>query len=127
MRVMYELLVSKPECEARLLAALVNKLGDPARQVASKAVYLMMQLLSTHPVMKPVVVREVRDTGVWMKHWGEVEVRRGGGPSCVLVVKHHVYLQGIEYLCITTSTKHFCLHESLRYNVHTAYAQLAEW
>ncbi|GIL62556.1 hypothetical protein Vafri_16644, partial [Volvox africanus] len=59
MRVMADLLTSKPECEARLLAALVNKLGDPSRQVASKAVYLLMQLLSKHPVMKPVVVREV--------------------------------------------------------------------
>ncbi|GLI62277.1 hypothetical protein VaNZ11_004885, partial [Volvox africanus] len=59
MRVMADLLAAKPECEARLLAALVNKLGDPSRQVASKAVYLLMQLLSTHPVMKPVVVREV--------------------------------------------------------------------
>ncbi|GIM15448.1 hypothetical protein Vretimale_18225, partial [Volvox reticuliferus] len=59
MRVMADLLSSKPECEARLLAALVNKLGDPSRQVASKAVYLLMQLLSSHPVMKPVVVREV--------------------------------------------------------------------
>ncbi|EFJ51407.1 hypothetical protein VOLCADRAFT_87659 [Volvox carteri f. nagariensis] len=59
MRVIAELLSSKPECEARLLAALVNKLGDPSRKVASKAVYLLMQLLATHPVMKPVVVREV--------------------------------------------------------------------
>lgn len=33
MRVMAELLAAKPEGEARLLAAMVNKLGDPARQV----------------------------------------------------------------------------------------------
>ncbi|KXZ46949.1 hypothetical protein GPECTOR_39g443 [Gonium pectorale] len=59
MRVMAELLSAKPECEARLLAGLVNKLGDPSRTVASKAVYLLMQLLVAHPVMKPVVVREV--------------------------------------------------------------------
>lgn len=31
----------------------------PSRQVASKAVYLLNQLLTAHPVMKPVVVREV--------------------------------------------------------------------
>lgn len=59
MRVMGELLAAKPECEAALLSGLVNKLGDPSRQVASKAVYLLMQLLGSHPVMKPVVVREV--------------------------------------------------------------------
>lgn len=33
---MYELLSAKPEQEARLLAALVNKLGDPDRKLASK-------------------------------------------------------------------------------------------
>ncbi|GFR50755.1 hypothetical protein Agub_g13022, partial [Astrephomene gubernaculifera] len=59
MRVAGELLAAKPECEGQLLSALVNKLGDPSRQVASKAVYLLMQLLVKHPVMKPVVVREV--------------------------------------------------------------------
>ena len=31
------LLAAKPEGEARLLAALVNKLGDPSRKLASKA------------------------------------------------------------------------------------------
>ncbi|KAG2496991.1 hypothetical protein HYH03_004996 [Edaphochlamys debaryana] len=59
MKVMAELLMAKPEGEATLLAGLVNKLGDPSRQVASKAVFLLMQLLGKHPVMKPVVVREV--------------------------------------------------------------------
>lgn len=58
---MFELLVKKPEQEARLLAALVNKLGDPARKVASNAAYLLSQLLLQHPAMKPVVVREVSD------------------------------------------------------------------
>lgn len=32
----YELLSAKPEGEAKLLAALVNKLGDPDRKLASK-------------------------------------------------------------------------------------------
>jgi ribosome biogenesis protein MAK21 len=54
------LLSTKPEGEARLLAALVNKLGDPSRKVASNAGYLLGQLLGTHPAMKAVVVREVR-------------------------------------------------------------------
>lgn len=53
------LLARKPEGEAKLLSALVNKLGDPDRKLASKAGYLMAQLLLEHPGMKPVVVREV--------------------------------------------------------------------
>ncbi|GFH16007.1 CBF domain-containing protein, partial [Haematococcus lacustris] len=59
-KALYTLLVKKPEAEARLLGALVNKLGDPARKLASKAGYLLSQLLLQHPVMKPVVLREVR-------------------------------------------------------------------
>jgi len=31
-----QLLLAKPEQEARLLSALVNKLGDPSRKLASK-------------------------------------------------------------------------------------------
>jgi hypothetical protein len=53
------LLSAKPEGEARLLAALVNKLGDPSRKVASNAGFLLGRLLEQHPAMKPVVVREV--------------------------------------------------------------------
>lgn len=36
-RALARLLSAKPEQEARLLAALVNKLGDPSRKLASKA------------------------------------------------------------------------------------------
>jgi ribosome biogenesis protein MAK21 len=54
------LLSAKPEGEQALLAALVNKLGDPSRKLASDAAYLLGQLLLEHPAMKPVVVREVR-------------------------------------------------------------------
>ena len=53
------LLVAKPEAEGRLLAALVNKLGDPSRKVASNAAYLLGRVLQQHPMMKPLVVREV--------------------------------------------------------------------
>lgn len=53
------LLMAKPEAEAQLLTALVNKLGDPNRKVASKAGYLLGQLLLQHPVMKAVVASEV--------------------------------------------------------------------
>ncbi len=42
-----------------LLAALVNKLGDPKRLVASKAGFLLTQVTQTHPNMKGVVVTEV--------------------------------------------------------------------
>lgn len=42
-----------------LLCALVNKLGDPSRKLASDAAFLLGQLLLQHPVMKMVVVREV--------------------------------------------------------------------
>ena len=33
---MFDLLAGKPEGEGRLLSALVNKLGDPDRKLASK-------------------------------------------------------------------------------------------
>ncbi len=56
---MYDLLVSKPEGEAKLLTALVNKLGDPSRKLASKTGFLLAQLLMAHPRMKPIVAREV--------------------------------------------------------------------
>jgi len=55
----YELLAAKPEHEAQLLTILVNKLGDPNRKVASKAGYLLSCLLTQHPLMGPVVVREI--------------------------------------------------------------------
>jgi hypothetical protein len=55
----FELLAAKPEAEARLLRLLVNKLGDPNRKVASKAGYLLSCLLTRHPLMGAVVVREV--------------------------------------------------------------------
>ncbi|KAF5834970.1 CBF/Mak21 family-domain-containing protein [Dunaliella salina] len=58
-KAIYQLLAKKPEGEAKLLAALVNKLGDPNRKIASKTGYLLSQLLLQHPVMKPIVAREV--------------------------------------------------------------------
>jgi hypothetical protein len=61
LRAIHALLQAKPEGEQALLQALVNKLGDPERRVASRAGYLLHQLLQQHPAMKVVVVREVRD------------------------------------------------------------------
>ncbi|CAL8467747.1 g7285 [Coccomyxa elongata] len=54
-----QLLAAKPEQEAHLLAALVNKLGDPSRKLASKAGYLLRSVLEEHPGMKVVMAREV--------------------------------------------------------------------
>ena len=57
----YELLREKPEQEANLLRLLVNKLGDPAKKVASRASYLLLQLEQAHPMMKPTIVRAVEE------------------------------------------------------------------
>jgi len=55
-----ELLSKKPEQERRLLAMLVNKLGDPEGNIAVKALDALRRLLKAHPAMKNVVVREVQ-------------------------------------------------------------------
>ncbi|CAM9575688.1 unnamed protein product, partial [Hapterophycus canaliculatus] len=55
-----DLLEAKPEAEGRLLALLVNKLGDPDRKISSKVIHLLQRLLMKHPAMKGVVVREVQ-------------------------------------------------------------------
>jgi ribosome biogenesis protein MAK21 len=55
----FALLRDKPEQEANLLRLLVNKLGDRDRKIASRASYLLLQLLTAHPRMKQVVVRSI--------------------------------------------------------------------
>ncbi|KAK4453578.1 ribosome biogenesis protein MAK21 [Podospora aff. communis PSN243] len=55
----FGLLKSKPEQEANLLRLLVNKLGDRDRKIASRASYLILQLLNLHPGMKTVVITAV--------------------------------------------------------------------
>ncbi|KAI1419732.1 CBF/Mak21 family-domain-containing protein [Xylaria sp. FL1777] len=55
----FALLRDKPEQEANLLRLLVNKLGDRDRKIASRSSYLLLQLLTTHPRMKQVVVRSI--------------------------------------------------------------------
>ncbi len=59
MTVFLELLMAGPEGEEGLLARIVNKLGDPAKKVASKAVYQLGVLLKEHSAMKEVVLKEV--------------------------------------------------------------------
>ena len=53
------LLKSRPEGEARALALLVNKLGDPDRRSASDASHALMRVLDEHPAMAPVVAADV--------------------------------------------------------------------
>jgi len=55
----YELLKEKPEQEANLLRLLVNKLGDPDKKIASRTSYLLLQLQTSHPLMKPVIIRSI--------------------------------------------------------------------
>lgn len=55
----WELLKEKPEQEENLLRLLVNKLGDTSRKVASRASYLLLQLQSSHPSMKGIIVSAI--------------------------------------------------------------------
>eukprot|EP00111_Clytia_hemisphaerica_P022985 TCONS_00067631-protein len=57
--IIFELLIMKPEQEQTLLGMLINKLGDPEKAVASKASYLLLQLVMKHPNMKNIVITEV--------------------------------------------------------------------
>lgn len=52
----YGLLKDKPEQEANLLRLLVNKLGDRDRKIASRASYLLLQLETSHPGMKVIII-----------------------------------------------------------------------
>ncbi|KAI6657577.1 CCAAT/enhancer-binding protein zeta [Oopsacas minuta] len=56
---LFEMLAMKPEQEQILLTALVDKLADPSKKIASKAQYLLFKLNSRHPNMKYVVCEEV--------------------------------------------------------------------
>ena len=58
-RVAFDLLRSKAVQEQAMLFLLVNKLGDPDKQVASKVSHLLTRLLSEHPAMKAVIAKEV--------------------------------------------------------------------
>ncbi|CAN4085120.1 unnamed protein product [Withania somnifera] len=69
LKTVYVLLKCKPEQERRLLAALVNKLGDPKNKVASNADYHLSKLLADHPNMKAVVIDEV-DSFLFRPHLG---------------------------------------------------------
>lgn len=55
----YELLKDKPEQESNLLRLLVNKLGDPEKKIASRTSHLLLQLQTSHPLMKPIIIRSI--------------------------------------------------------------------
>jgi ribosome biogenesis protein MAK21 len=60
MAVVKDLLVSKPEQEARLLTMIVNKLGDPSTKISAYAVELLNEVIRDHLAMRSIVIREVR-------------------------------------------------------------------
>ncbi|XP_053684600.1 CCAAT/enhancer-binding protein zeta [Sabethes cyaneus] len=47
-----------PEKEAYLLSMLVNKLGDPGKKVAVKAMYHLSEVVKKHSAMCPIIVTE---------------------------------------------------------------------
>ncbi|XP_055626173.1 CCAAT/enhancer-binding protein zeta [Toxorhynchites rutilus septentrionalis] len=47
-----------PEKEAYLLSLLVNKLGDPSKKVAVKALYHLTEVVKRHSAMCPIIVTE---------------------------------------------------------------------
>lgn len=55
----YQLLKEKPEQESNLLRLLVNKLGDSDKKIASRTSHNLLQLESSHPLMKPTVVAAI--------------------------------------------------------------------
>ncbi|KAL8304367.1 hypothetical protein RB600_007683 [Gaeumannomyces tritici] len=55
----FGLLRDKPEQEANLMRLLVSKLSDREGKIASRASYLLQQLVNTHPGMKSIVIRSV--------------------------------------------------------------------
>ena len=57
---LHEALSARPELEHSLLPALVNKLGDPDKKVASRVTHLPGQLSQSHPPMKPVLLAAVQ-------------------------------------------------------------------
>ncbi|KAI9735285.1 MAG: hypothetical protein M1834_001876 [Cirrosporium novae-zelandiae] len=56
-----ELLAEKPEQEANLLRLLVNKLGDPSKKIASRTSYLLLQVQTIHPAMKPTIISAIEE------------------------------------------------------------------
>ena len=64
----YQLLKEKPEQEANLLRLLVNKLGDSDRKVASKTSYNILQLETSHPLMKLTIITSIESDILFRSH-----------------------------------------------------------
>ncbi|KNZ56004.1 hypothetical protein VP01_2523g3 [Puccinia sorghi] len=56
---LFNLLKDKPEQEQNLLTLLVNKLGDSNKMICSRASHYLLELLQVHPLIKPIVAREI--------------------------------------------------------------------
>ncbi|PVV03026.1 hypothetical protein BB560_002500 [Smittium megazygosporum] len=56
-----EMLEAKPEQEQNLLRLLVTKIGDKTKKIASKASFLILKLLNTHPYMKIIVTKTIQE------------------------------------------------------------------
>lgn len=55
----YHLLKEKPEQEVNLLRLLVNKLGDSDKRIASRTSHNILQLETTHPLMKLTIITSI--------------------------------------------------------------------
>ena len=55
----FALIKEKPEQEANLLRMLVNKLGDSDKKVASMTSFNILQLETTHPSMKEIIISAI--------------------------------------------------------------------
>eukprot|EP01036_Dinobryon_divergens_P027227 gene27227-35958_t len=60
MSVAVDMIKSKPEQESRLLTLIVGRLSDSSSVISSKCMELLKGLLQSHPAMKLVVIKEVR-------------------------------------------------------------------
>lgn len=62
------LLKDKPEGETNLLRLLVNKLGDSDKRIASKTSFNILQLETTHPLMKPTIISAIESDILFKPH-----------------------------------------------------------
>ena len=59
-KVLHDMLNGAPELERELLPALVNKLGDPEKKVASRLTHLLHTTSQRHPAMRAVLLAELQ-------------------------------------------------------------------
>lgn len=58
------LLYDRPEQEAQLLRILIHKLGEKTKKTGSKVAFLISKLITKHPRMKFIVLREVTSNSI---------------------------------------------------------------